>query len=330
MSTTRTTTITTRKKKIYLMIILILSIILATCFFVFQKDKVNVVNDKESDYHTYTYQGKTYRYNADIVSLLFLGIDTTDTSENQGQSDAIELVLLDRENETIKLLTIPRDTMTDIKTYDYSGKLLGWSNDHITLAYAYGTDSASGCMNSADAISRMLNNVPVNYYSAMNLSDLKEFQSIVGELEVVVPNDSASAINPSWTTGSTITINEDNVESYVRKRDTDEDFSAYDRVERQESYLKAYIAKLKEILNSDFDNAIDSLEKLFSGLYTNISTMDLIDYANMLISYQFDTNTDIFHIPGENKRGKVYDEYIIDNSALEEMIVKLFYEERGA
>ena len=54
----------------------------------------------------------------------------------------------------------------------------------------------------------------------MDLSILPELQNVVGELQVTVPNDSLVEVDPTWTKGSVVTLNADNVESFVRTRDT--------------------------------------------------------------------------------------------------------------
>ena len=70
-----------------------------------------------------TYKEKQYRYNDHLSNYLMLGIDTSgDLQEEKqtvyaGQSDAMYLVLYDRREETVRILAIPRDTMTDRKAH---------------------------------------------------------------------------------------------------------------------------------------------------------------------------------------------------------------------
>lgn len=70
--------------------------------------------------NTIEYQGKTYKRNTYVKAILLMGIDRdTDLSEEQqagdgGQSDGIFLIAEDTARDTVKILAIPRDTMTEI------------------------------------------------------------------------------------------------------------------------------------------------------------------------------------------------------------------------
>ena len=72
----------------------------------------------QNDADTIEYQGSTYKYNDHLSNYLFMGIDTrenVDTYESQkdaGQADSIFLVSMDRATEQLKVLFIPRDSMT--------------------------------------------------------------------------------------------------------------------------------------------------------------------------------------------------------------------------
>ena len=86
------------------------------------------------------YQGKSYRRNTYIKAILCMGIDRpgsleeTMTAGSGGQADGIFLVAQDTARDRIKVLVIPRDTMTEITLTDLSGNELGSSIQHLTLA----------------------------------------------------------------------------------------------------------------------------------------------------------------------------------------------------
>ena len=75
-------------------------------------------DNEESD--VITYNGKKYRYNTDLKTVLFLGVDKTQeakvnsTPGYNGQTDTIILYILDRNAKTAKRLAVSRDTMTEI------------------------------------------------------------------------------------------------------------------------------------------------------------------------------------------------------------------------
>ena len=85
---------------------------------------VEAVDDEDSD--IVKYNGEKYKYNSDIRTVLFLGVDKSETVslENQpgkgGQADTILLLVLNDNKKTAQILEISRDTMTDIDIYDIS------------------------------------------------------------------------------------------------------------------------------------------------------------------------------------------------------------------
>ncbi len=325
-------TTTTKKKKrnlkigIFVIILLVITLVVSLVFANMNK-KGNSGKDSDSDYHQVTYNGKTYKYNASIVSILLLGIDKTKKDKNratsQGQSDAMEMLLLDRSKKTIKLLTIPRDCMTPIETFDGGGESLGWDKNHINLAYAFGDDAESGCMHAMQAVSKMLYHIPINYYGAMDMDNLEALQNIVGDVKVKVPNDTLKKAE-GWKKGDTITINAGNVEKYVRTRDTDVAFSNETRMERQRSYFQAFYEKLKVLLNKDFNGTVSKMYSLVEHVTTNISYDNIVTFGNMVTDYKFNDDS-YYTIPGKYVSSDLYDEYTLDKSALHKQVITLFY-----
>ena len=97
-----------------------------------------------------TWNGKTYRRNTYIHTILCLGIDRTDdmvgTREpgEAGQSDGIYLIAQDTVRNQIKILMIPRDTMTRIVITDKNNQELGTRVDHLNIASGYGDGNGTG------------------------------------------------------------------------------------------------------------------------------------------------------------------------------------------
>ena len=98
-----------------------------------------------------------------MLTLLCMGIDTTDDSE--GQSDVIDLMVLDRENEKMKILSFSRDSMVPIRIFDASGKSLGWEEQHLALASSYGSTQERGCLLTCEAVSKLIWDIPIVYYA---------------------------------------------------------------------------------------------------------------------------------------------------------------------
>lgn len=315
---------TTKSKAILVTIIGLVIVLIITIVFSQKMFIKDVDNTESQDYHTLVVDGKSYEYNTSIVSILLLGLDVENIDE-RGQADAIELLLLDREHKEIYLLSIPRDTMTDIRLFDVEGNDLGWQEQHLNLAYAYGSTPESGCMYTSQAVSRLLKNVPITRYAALNISMLERVHNVVGTLEVKVPNNSLVSYDSSWRKGQTVTLTSDNVETFLRARDTDQDFSNQDRMERQKSYLIAYFEAFKKELEKDFDNTVSKMYDIINKLTSNISFSDMEDFANMVLEYHFDADANCYTLEGKNIVGNYHDEYNVDQEALLALVKKLFY-----
>ena len=79
---------------------------------------------------TIEYQGKTYRRNSYVKAILCMGVDRkgsmldTTTYTFGGQADGIFVIAQDTTRNTIKILVVPRDSMTEITMTDLSGNVL--------------------------------------------------------------------------------------------------------------------------------------------------------------------------------------------------------------
>lgn len=317
----------TKNKLIAIIAIVILVITIIIVYVANPVSTNNYENANEDDYHVLVSNQQRYNYNSSIIPILLLGIDSNDQKDVLGQSDAIMLLLLDRNNKQIKLLNIPRDTMCDIRLFDSNGNDLGLDRQHLTLAYSYGKNPKHGCLLACEAVSRLFNNIPIVYYASIDLSLLNSLQDIVGDIEVEVPNDSAIDSNPEFYQGNTLSITNDNVETYLRYRDTNESFSNNDRIARQVSYLKSYYKELKNELENNHEKTIEKMYTMYRNMVTNIKYQQMLDFSDMLLTYQFDSDRNVYKLDGHDEIGKIHDEYIIDKKKLSSLTIELFYKE---
>lgn len=307
------------------MVLLITTLIGLLPFF-YDEDEIVVKDEEVSDYKEIEYNGKNYRYNSSIVSFLFIGTDKDkyDTAKN-GQADTLFLVLLDRENKKTSCIPISRDTMTDIRVFDLEGNDLGWHIQQLSLAYAYGKTSSNGCMYTLQAVSKMLHNIPINYYVSVDVSDLALIQSMIKEIEVEIPDDTLKSMNPTWSKGNIVTIDEKNVELFLRSRDSEVAFSNENRMEHQIAYLEGFRKKFMGMNADEQELLLQNLYEHVNSLETNISLQNLQIYGNMFAKYTYQQNQ-IYRLKGEY-HSELHDEFMLDEQQLNEMLIKLFYKE---
>ena len=282
------------------------------------------------DSNTVTWQGKTYKYNQNLSNYLLLGVDKRTPAETRvgkadaGQADALFLLSLNRKTKEMMLITIPRDTMTDVESFDLEGKSLGKSKDHISLSYGYGDGGAESCKLTQEAVSNLFYGLPIQGYLAMNLDGIPEIAKSVGGLTVTVPNNSLEYKYPEFAEGAEVTLTEENTEIFVRSRDVDKSQSAIYRMERQKAFLDAFSKKAKECYEQNAKFAANLFVAIKPYTVTNISEdrlMKLFQTADEGDGYTEWT------VPGEGTQGLSYDEYHVDDDALYAKIMETFYQE---
>ena len=88
------------------------------------------------------------------------------------------------------MISIPRDTMTEVESFDLEGNSLGTSTDHISLSYGYGDGGQKSCKLTQEAVENLMYGVPIQGFFALNLDGLPELSKSVGGITVTVPDDS--------------------------------------------------------------------------------------------------------------------------------------------
>ncbi|MGL6145236.1 MAG: LCP family protein, partial [Macrococcoides caseolyticum] len=124
---------------------------------------------------------KTVNPSVDNFSILFLGIDDSPARRDNGQktsearTDSMILATFNRDDKQVRLIGIPRDTLSyipSVKMYD-----------KITHAHAEG-----GPESSAQAVEQKFN-VPVDYYARVNMQAFVDVVDELGGIEFDVPFD---------------------------------------------------------------------------------------------------------------------------------------------
>lgn len=332
-----------RQRKICMLLIIILIIVLSILgggyYLLSQKNAALPKNGgQNSDSRNQTdlsqnsdiveYKGETYKYNDHLSNYLFLGIDTreaVDTYQSQadaGQADAIFLVSMDRATEKIKVLFIPRDSMTRIEVFNPYGQSLGETTDHLNIQYAFGNGKEKSCELMKTAVSNMLDGLPIQGYCSMNMDGISVITDFVGGIQLTIPDDSLADVNPEYKKGAVVDITGETAEQFVRYRDIDKTQSALVRQERQKTFLQALVQKAQEKAGEDAG--------FVTGLYDSVKSYTVTNMGNdifaKLLAASQNGITDTETVPGEGTHGENFDEYHIDEDALSDLIISMFYE----
>lgn len=332
-----------RQRKVCMLLIIILIIVLSILgggyYLLSQKNAALPQNggqnsdsrnqtDLNQNGDTVEYKGETYKYNDHLSNYLFLGIDTreaVDTYQSQadaGQADAIFLVSMDRATEKIKVLFIPRDSMTRIEVFNPYGQSLGETTDHLNIQYAFGDGKEKSCELMKTAVSNMLDGLPIQGYCSMNMDGISVITDFVGGIQLTIPDDSLADVNPEYKKGAVVDITGETAEQFVRYRDIDKTQSALVRQERQKTFLQALVQKAQEKAGEDAG--------FVTGLYDSVKSYTVTNMGNdifaKLLAASQNGITDTETVPGEGTHGENFDEYHIDEDALSDLIISMFYE----
>lgn len=320
-----------KKKQAVFLVIVAVAVLTALAAFMIKLSGERVAVDftlPEEEEDTVVYDGVSYRYNDHLSNYLFLGIDTRtpvetyETDETAGQADAIFLVSYDRAQNTLQCLVIPRDTMADIEVFaSDDGSSLGLTKDHINIQYAFGDGKHRSCELMREAVSRLLYEVPIQGYCAMNMDGIPAATEIVDGVEVVIPDAALEGVNDSFKEGSTVTLTAENVEQFVRYRDTTQSQSALGRMERHKIFLEAFVTKAQQLYQKDASLAAELFEGLQPYLVTNMTN----DLFVKLLEASYHSDKKIQTIPGEGVDGLQFDEYNANQEELLRVILQMFY-----
>ncbi|KHE72646.1 LCP family protein [Halobacillus sp. BBL2006] len=205
------------------------------------------------------------------LNILLLGVD--ERNGDRGRSDALMVLSLDPENNRSQLISIPRDTRTElIGNAPQAGKL-----DKINHAYAFG-----GTDMSINTVENLLD-VELDYYVRMNMEGLSEMVDAVGG--ITVNNDLDWYDRGYYEKGyhykkGELHLNGPETMGYVRMRykDPNGDFG---RNERQRQVIKAVVDKGASI--GSVNKIGDMLDVLGSNVTTN---MDFSTMKDLMLNYR--------------------------------------------
>ncbi len=206
------------------------------------------------------------------LTILLLGIDSQEGTS--GRSDALMVLSLDPTDDSMQLISIPRDTRTTIV-----GK---GTEDKINHAHAFG-----GTDMSIATVENLLD-IELDYYVRMNMDGLSELVDELGTITVdneIAWNDGTNNFNVG-----PVDLDGDQTMAFVRmrKQDPNGDFG---RTSRQRQVIEGIINKGASVgsvtkINSTIDILgnnmatnldFDDMKKLLSG-YKNT--------RNNIVSYQ--------------------------------------------
>lgn len=200
----------------------------------------------------------------DPISILLVGIDERDG--DAGRTDSMLVITINPQLKSTKILSIPRDTRAELINKDSSKKN---RIDKMNHAYAYG-----GIEMTIDSIEHFLN-VPIDYYTEVNMAGFKDIVDAVGGIDVF--NQYEFELDGTFLTEGQHHLDGEEALQYsrMRKEDPRGDFG---RQERQREVITKVIDKGASF--STLTKYDDILEALQNNIKTNLTLNDMIGIQN--------------------------------------------------
>ncbi|MGK7376232.1 LCP family glycopolymer transferase [Planococcus sp. 1R117A] len=177
------------------------------------------------------------------ISVLLLGVD--EREDDRGRSDTMIVLTINPADQSTKMVSIPRDTYTEIVGLDIS--------DKINHAYAFG-----GIEMSLDTTENLLD-IPIDYVVQLNMDGFKD---IIDALNGITVDNSFPF--DGFEKGA-ITLTGDEALDYVRMRyqDPNGDFG---RQDRQKQVIKSIMTEAVSA------TTLFNYPKIFDALGNNVKT----------------------------------------------------------
>lgn len=266
-----------KKRKILYTILIILGsfLILSATYAVYLGKKAEMAANKSFEQLENRKSGSDLREEdvkplEDNISILLVGIDDSENrgfGEGNSRSDSLMVATLNNEDNSVKLVSIPRDTYTYIPEVGY--------NDKITHAHAYG-----GTVAAIETIENLLD-IPIDYYVRMNFD---AFIDVVDALDGVVVDVPYDRLELDENDKYTIQLKEgrhllngQETLALARTRKLDNDI---ERGKRQQMILESLIRRAASV--QSFGKYGDVIEALGDNIRTDLTFEDMMSFLKYL------------------------------------------------
>ena len=286
----------------------------------------NLDADVQDDGQYIVYKGETYKYNKNITSMLFMGVDKREMQETEtpglgGQSDVNVLMAMDFKKGRTTMFAIPRDIITDVAIYTVGGTYDGMEKMQLCLAYSYGDGKHKSCENQLATVRRIFYNVPVNSYFALDLDGIAAINDAVGGIDVTSPETIET-----FTEGESYHLAGQQAERFVRARSHESADANIARMLRQEIYAKSFMNTVISKTKKDFGIPVSLFNGSAPYSCTNLNAARITVLAKEIVmGHGMDFEVEV--VKGASRmKDETHAEYVIDEEGFFEQFLAAYYE----
>lgn len=284
--------------------------------------------EEDGESKTIIRNGIKYFPKQDIDVILFMGIDKngpvqdSGSYNNDGEADMVSLLLFNESDKTYSVLVLNRDTILQMPTLGIGGKYAGKTTAQLALSHTYGSGLADSCENTKKTVSDFLYGLEIDYYVSLNMDAVEIINDAVGGVEVNVIDDFPQ--ETGIQKGKFRLEGKQALEFVRARKDVGDQFNT-SRMERHKEYMKGFMDALDAKLDSGESFILDTYNEVSGYMVTDCSIDIFYTLASQYSDYQF---KEIISPEGENLVSTKYMEFHIDEKKLDDLIIRLFYDEK--
>lgn len=228
-------------------------------------------------------EGEVQQSNA-VFNILLIGTDERTTKYNKNaRADSMILVSIDKNNHTVKLVSLERGIGVPILEGEYEGQY-----DLLTHVFRWG---------GADLLVKTVEHcfkIDVNHYVRVNFAAVKKIVDAVGGIDIVLTKKEAEGLNLWALEGDDLVKTGENrmdgntALRYARLRWIDSDWQ---RVGRQRKVILAVVDEVKDASLIKINNLADEVLPLVQTNLTKMEITELLLYAPNFLRSEFDQMT---------------------------------------
>ncbi|SDJ87033.1 LCP family protein [Natronincola ferrireducens] len=248
-----------------------------------------------------------------IINVLLLGVDSTEEREAKGsgyRSDAIMVVSMDLDTKQVKVLSIPRDSYTEVPGND--------NKDKINHAMAFGGGPrGKGNEYAVEAVEGLLG-IPIHHYVTMDLDAVKDVVDIIGGITIDVERSMGSGGRQLKKGKQKL----DGQQALIYLSNRNASTGDFARIEQQQKFMLTLFQQTKE--KGRFSDILPIYFKVQNKIFTNLNIEQIGALALFLKDVE-SQNIEIFTLKGKNMiiDGIYYLD--IDRDYMEEILKEIFY-----
>ena len=221
-----------------------------------------------------------------IKNIALFGVDTRDSESNEGRSDAIMIMSINKRTGQINLISVLRDSYVAID---------GYGSTKINAAYAYG-----GATLAVKTLNQNFD-LDITDYITVNFAELAQIIDATGGVTIKITASEAEQINKNLDDAAkadmttqeieyvtvadqTVTLNGDQAVAYSRIRKIDSDNV---RASRQQTVLSALLNNIKNMSVLEYPSFI---HEFMSVSESSLTTSEFVSLAPLIFK-DFTINT---------------------------------------